>query len=185
VSVEEAPRVLTAREARALALKAWEGDGKSRSDLQEGDEPVPWVLFVQESPAGFQRQHGYAWHARGNQVLTVHAHVRERSDASADSIKAALGGLTVDPAKTDAFLLAHIVAKNAKLEPTDPKVLLGVGQAYVGNDKFKDPAVRPRAREPRGWHPRLRRGRRAWAARDPAPEAPSGVHIPAHPSFRV
>ena len=122
--------------AKALmenAKKAWAEDGKERKEMEEGLEPTPWVLFVQESLAGFQRHHGWAYYARGPQNFIVHAQVREKSDTSGEAIKAALGGLKLAD-KSDSFLFAHLVAKNRGADPRDPLVMLEAGSGYLGQN---------------------------------------------------
>lgn len=152
VSVElivlEGPEQWDGAEWMARVKKAWEADGKERKDVEEGTEPQPWILYVQESLAGFQRQHGFAFYPRGYQCFQVHAQVREKSETSGEAIKKALQGLTVEASKDDCFFLAHFYASRANMSPDDPQILLmsafGREQqgapGYLGQDpRFKNP----------------------------------------------
>lgn len=132
---QEVPREMSGAQWLELAKRNWARDGKTRTEMEEGKEPQPWVLFTQESMAGFERQHGHAFYPRGLQCFMVHAQVREKSETSGEAIRKALSGLTVAP-KSDSFLLAHLIAKQSQLDPTDPKVLvacaLGIPQRVQG-----------------------------------------------------
>ena len=130
VVCNESAEELTSVQWRDKVKAQMEKDGKTRTEFATGDEPAPWITFVQESFAGFERPHGYAFFARGRQCFLVHVQVREKSDTSADSIRAGLGGLTVAP-QSDSMLYVHILAKRMGLELDDPKVLLQAGRAYM------------------------------------------------------
>jgi tetratricopeptide (TPR) repeat protein len=134
IEAHESPADRTAAEWRAALEKSWEGDGKTRADLQRGEEPVPWITFVQESLAGFQRHHGFAFYVRGTQGFVVHAQVREKSDASGAAIQAALKGLSVKADAAPSFLLAHVVAKQQNGDPRSGMSLLLAGRQYVRSD---------------------------------------------------
>jgi tetratricopeptide (TPR) repeat protein len=121
---------LTSAEWRDKAKAQMEKDGKTRTDMATGDEPTPWITFVQESFAGFERPHGYAFFARGRQCFVVHVQVREKSDASAEMVRKGLDGLTIEPS-SDSLLHVHIIAKGMRLDLDHPKVLVQAGQSYM------------------------------------------------------
>lgn len=127
--VQEAPKEMTAAEWMAEAKKTW-AEKRKMTDVEEGTEPLPWILFVEESLAGFKRHHGYGFYARGSQAFLVHATVNEKSDTSADAIRTALKGLALDPNASPA-LLVYLVARQNALTTDDPRVLLAAGQGYL------------------------------------------------------
>lgn len=138
IVVQEAPKEATAAEWMAMAKEQWQKSRKM-TDVSEGAEPLPWILFIEESLAGFKRHHGYGFYARGTQAYIVHAYVNEKSDTSAEAIQAALKGLTLDPAVSPA-LLVYIIAKQQAYSPDDPRVLLTAGQIYLsGNEQMRQP----------------------------------------------
>jgi hypothetical protein len=138
VVVQEAPKELTAADWMAEARKQWT-EKRKMQDLAEGAEPVPWILFVEESLAGFKRHHGYSFHARGPQAFIVHASVNEKSDTSGDAVKAALTGLTLDPGAKPA-LVVYLIARQQAFRIDDPRVLFTAGQVYLfGNEQMRQP----------------------------------------------
>jgi len=133
IVIQEGEKELTAAEWMAEAKKAW-AEKRKMTDVTEGKEPLPWILFVEESLAGFNRHHGYGFYARGPQAFIVHASVNEKTDASGEAIQKALKGLMLDPNATPA-LLCYIIAKQQAYSLDDPRVLLAAGQVYAYGDQ--------------------------------------------------
>lgn len=126
----EQAEALTSAQWRDKAKAQMEKDDKTRTEMATGDDPAPWITFIQESFAGFERPHGYVFHARGHQCFVVHVQVREKSDASAEIVRKALAGLKVAPS-SDSLLIVHIAAKRMRLALDDPKVLIQAAQGYL------------------------------------------------------
>lgn len=124
----EEPR--SGAEWRARMKEAFAKDDQERTDFEEGDEPVPWVTFVQKSLAGFERHHGYAFYARGHECFVLHVQVREKNETSGETIRKAFAGLTVDPA-VDPLFLVHFLAKSSQASLDDPKVYLHAAEGYL------------------------------------------------------
>jgi len=142
---QESAQSRSGAEWRAKVKEVFAKDGQTRTEVQEGDDPVPWISFVQESLAGFERHHGYAFYARGNQCFVVHVQVREKSETSGEAIRKAMGGLVVDP-KSDSMLYVHLIAKGMQRPVTDPVVNLRAGGAYL-QENNEIPAFAIRALE--------------------------------------
>ncbi len=141
IKVREAPVLWSAPEWRKEIHAAWEKQGRKRTEPENGDEPGPWSLFVEESLAGSKRHHGYMWYARGNQCFEVHAQVNEKTETSGDAIKAVLKNLKLgeDPGLG---LLVAIVARRMG-DPIDhPVVLLKAAGAYIRNQPPNYPMAR-------------------------------------------
>ena len=130
VLCNEAAEEMTSAQWRDKAKAQMAKDGKTRSEMATGDDPAPWITFVQESFAGFERPHGYAFFARGRQCFVVHVQVREKDDASAGIVQKALAGLTVAPS-SDSMLVVHIASKRMQRPLDDPRVMVQAANAYM------------------------------------------------------
>ena len=140
VALQEAPKTLEAAKWFEMFKAGKAKDGKTRTDMEEGSDPQPWILFVQESLAGFKRHHGYAFYARGPQCFIVHAQVREKSDKSGDSIKAALKRLQVKADAEPSYLYVHVVSKKSGKALDDPLVWAQAAEGYLQDGPMKNPA---------------------------------------------
>jgi len=119
--------------------EAWKADRaakkKEAQDAQEGDDPAPWIVFAEQSLAGFNRHHGYAWYARGMHCFELHAFVQEKSETSGAAIAAALKGLKVGEDRNDCALNVMFAAKQSGKPLDDPQVLIMAGFAYTYNEQ--------------------------------------------------
>jgi hypothetical protein len=136
IEVLEFPTPMEASAVRATAKETWKKAGRKIEGLQEGDSPYPWVLFAEPRLEVFVAQHGYAWETRGYHCFVIHAEVFERTDRSADAIRAALKGLRVGP-RDECAILAARVALERGIEPTDPIALYLAGVDYATGRRFR------------------------------------------------
>ncbi len=110
-----------------------EGDEKP-TDVQEGQDPHPWMLYVKESWSGDQRHHAIAVYPRGRQCFLCHAFLGEKTESSASILKDAVLALQVEP-KEQGFWLVTVASRQLQKPLTDPEVLLAAGDGYVEQDE--------------------------------------------------
>ena len=58
VVCREQAEEMTSVQCRDRVVALMEKDDKTRTEMATGDEPAPWITFVQESFAGFERRRG-------------------------------------------------------------------------------------------------------------------------------
>ena len=136
IGVIESATLADAQRARAAAKVNWKKAGRKIEGLQEGDSPYPWALFAEPRLEVFTAQHGYAWVARGYHCFVIHAEVFERTDKSAEAIRAALRGLRLGE-RDQAAVLAARVGLERGIEPTDPVALYLAGVDYATGRRFR------------------------------------------------
>ena len=121
---------LSAKDRRDAEKKKWEEKKREMKDAAQGDDPAPWITFVETSPSGSLRRHGYSWTVRGCRAFVVHAHVSAEAEGGADGVKAALLGLKVGP-ETGAAVLVQVVSKAKEMPYDDPGVLDEAARNYL------------------------------------------------------
>jgi tetratricopeptide (TPR) repeat protein len=146
ITLHEAAQAIGGADCVALAKASWERDGGERTDMEEGVTPQPWARFTQSKPDALKGQHAYAFSIRGNQCFIVHAWAPDATGASADAVEKAIAGLEVKAA-SDTFLMAHLVARESKEDPTSPHVLARAAAIYMRDGRFKNPTLAVRAGE--------------------------------------
>lgn len=129
ISVYEAPKEMPVAEWVKATKESWKKKNRSMEEVSEGAEPTPWILFVEKSLAGFLRHHGYAYYVRGCHCFEVHAYVQEKSETSANAIRAALTGLTLGP-DAGGCVLEVAAAQQMRKPIGDPLVAIAAGFRY-------------------------------------------------------
>ncbi|MHC4971755.1 MAG: hypothetical protein ACYTG3_05440 [Planctomycetota bacterium] len=130
LTVHEGAEQIDGAAWRKVRRAAWTKAGRKLAEVNEGTEPVPWLICVEEKFGAFRRYHGYSFVVRGYHCFEVHAWVAERTAESEAELRTALKGLALGEDKGCGVAVREAAMAQGRKD-LDPRALLAAGIEYA------------------------------------------------------